>query len=81
MKHTIIACDLCNGRIYKDGYFKTEEGAISIRAKELRRIYQVDDVLGVVIYSTWKRKKYHICPKCVDKIKEICKGGKSDEEA
>lgn len=79
MKHTIICCDLCNGRIYKDGYFKCEEGAISIRAKELRRFYDTDGMLGVFTYSTWKRRKYHICPKFVDKIKEVCKGGRTDE--
>lgn len=80
MKHTIICCDLCNGRIYKDGYFKCEEGAIAIRAKEVEKICGTDDMLGIVTYATWKRRKYHICPKCVDKIKELCKGGKADAD-
>ena len=78
MKHTIITCDLCNGRIYKDGYFKTEEGAISIRARELTWLDRVEDMGHIVVFPAWKRRKYHICPKCVDKIKKVCKGGKTD---
>lgn len=76
MKHTIIVCDLCNGRIYKDGLFQCEEEAISISAKELRKFHRADDMLELVVYATWKRRKYHICPKCVEVIKKLCKEGK-----
>lgn len=75
MKHTIIACDLCDGRIYKDGYFHTKEGAISVRARELLWIDRIVDMGRIVVFPKWKRRKYHICPKCVEKIKAICKGG------
>ena len=79
MKHTIISCDLCNGRIYKDGYFKTEEGAIAISARELTWVDRVEDMGHIVVFPAWKRRKYHICPKCVEKLKQICKGEKSHE--
>lgn len=78
MKHTIIACDLCGGRIYKDGYFQTEEGAIAVRARELKWVDRVEDMGRIVVFPAWKRKKYHICPKCVGKIKEYCSGGGTD---
>ena len=78
MKHTIITCDLCNGRIYRDGYFQTEEGAIAIRARELMWLDRAEDMERIVVFPKWKRRKYHICPKCVDKIKMICKGKKPD---
>lgn len=78
MKHTIIICDLCGGRIYKDGWFSIEEGAIAIRAKELEKMTGMDFAPGT-IYSQWKRKKYHICPKCVQKIKEYCSGGSATD--
>lgn len=77
MKHTIIECDLCNSRIYRIGWFM-EDGAIKLRAKELTKVSErIADI--PVTYSAWKRGTYYICPKCVDKIKEICKGGKADE--
>lgn len=78
MKYAIIICDLCGGRIYKDGWFAMGEGAISIRAKELEKVRDMEFDRNT-IYSQWKRTKYHICPKCVGKIKEICKGGASNE--
>lgn len=70
MKHTIISCDLCNGRIYKDGWFYCEHGAISVSAKTLEKL----DTIDGVVCSHWKRRRYHICPKCVEKIKTLCKG-------
>lgn len=73
-KYAIIMCDLCGSRIYRDGYFRSEEGSISIRARELRWV----DRLDAVVFPSWKRRKYHICPKCVGKIQEYCCGGKKD---
>ena len=81
MKHTIIACDLCGGRIYKDGYFHTEEGAVSIRARELMWLDRVEDIGRIVVFPSWKRSKYHICPKCVNKIKVLCKENGGAEDA
>lgn len=78
MKHTIITCDLCGGRIYKDGWFGIEKGAIAIRAKELEKERDFE-FAPHTIYSDWKRRKYHICPQCVEKIKDYCKGEKADE--
>lgn len=70
MKHTIICCDLCKGRIYKDRFFKTEEGAVAIKARELRWLNDMD--LGD--FPAWVRCEYHICPKCVERLKKICGG-------
>lgn len=70
MKCTIINCDMCGGRIYKDGWFAIKKGAIILRAKELRELTGYD-----FNASGWKRQEYHICPKCVEKIKEYCSGG------
>lgn len=72
MKHTIITCDLCNSRIYKDGWFLLEHGAISISAKTLKYF----DTFEGAVYSHWKRRRYYICPKCIKKLKQICKGEK-----
>lgn len=69
MKHTIITCDLCNSRIYKDGWFHVEDGAISISAKTLEYFNAIEE--GV--YAHWKRRRYYICPKCIEKMKQICK--------
>ena len=78
MKHTIIECDLCNGRIYRDGIFHMGNGAIKLRTKVLSPF--VDEYMPkFVTYSQWKRRTLYICPKCVDKIKEVCNGGKNDE--
>lgn len=79
MKHTIIECDLCKGRIYRDGMFFVENGAVKLRTKVLSPF--VDEYMPeCVAYSYWKRRTLYICPKCVDKIKEICRGGKPDED-
>lgn len=74
-KHTIISCDLCNGRIYRNGAFlKHMDGAVSIRAKMLKRVISGADELGALLtYPAWKRNKYHICPACINKIKELCR--------
>lgn len=78
MKHTIIECDLCNGRIYKNGLI-LENGAVRLRAKELNEVTEwLADI--PVTYSGWKRRTYYICPVCVEKIKRICKGGKGDAQ-
>lgn len=80
MKHTIIVCDLCNGRIYKDGWLFNKR-VVTFRLKELEMIEKrLPDDLLPIIYPGWKRRRLHICPKCVDKIKEICKGGKADAQ-
>lgn len=80
MKHTIIACDLCNDTIYKSGYFRHSDGAISIRAKELKWL-KYGDFDFQFDAPTWLRREYHVCPKCVEKIKTICCGGNTDENA
>ena len=78
MKHTIIECDLCNGRIYRNGWFM-EDGAVKLRMKELTKVSErLADI--PVTYSDWKRRTIYICPKCVDKIKEVCNGGKDDAQ-
>lgn len=79
MKYMIIECDLCNSRIYRKG-FLIDKGAVTFHVKELEMMEQgLTKDLEPVICPGWKRRRLHICPKCVDKIKEICKGGKPDE--
>ena len=78
MKHAIIECDLCNRRIYKDGIV-LESGSVRLRAKVLENFSErLADI--PVTYPHWKRKMYYICPKCVDRIKKLCKGGESDAQ-
>ena len=73
MKHTIIDCDLCNGRIYRDNVFFCENGAVKLRTKVLEPF--VDEYMPkCATYAHWKRRTLYICPKCVEKIKAICKG-------
>lgn len=74
MKHTIIECDLCNGRIYRDGIFHNGNGSVKLRTKVLEPF--MDEYMPC---SHWKRRTIYICPKCVDKIKEVCKGEKADD--
>lgn len=78
MKHTIIACDLCNNTIYKSGYLRNSDGAISIRAKELMWL-KYGDYDSHIEVPVLERRKYHICPKCVEKIKKVCSGGLKNE--
>lgn len=78
MKSTIINCDLCGGRILKDGYFKFERGAIVLRGKEL--VPFVVEYEERVKYSTWKRRKFHICPNCVEYLKKYCKERSAHED-
>lgn len=74
MKHTIIECDLCNCRIYRNGYL-IDNGAVTFRVKVLEMIEQgLTKDLKPVIYPGWKRRRLHICPKCVEVIKKLCKG-------
>lgn len=76
MKLTTINCDMCRMRIYQNGRFglRMEEGTIAIQAKVLTKLTGYDfDASG------WKRRKYHICPKCVMKIKEYCRRGMKNE--
>ncbi len=78
MKHTLIECDLCNRRIYRNGLV-LESGAVRLRAKVLKEVVEwLADI--PVTYSAWKRRTYYICPNCVEKIKEICKGEKQDDQ-
>lgn len=77
-KYTIIMCDLCGSRIYRDGYFRSEEGAISIRARRLEWDFKGLDLGTIITHPQWKRRKYYICPRCVEKLKEVCKGGAKD---
>ena len=80
MKHTIIECDLCGGRIYKDEWYVLD-GAVMIRAKELKFFSKTLLEAGSpMIYPCWKRTKYHICPKCVKKIRTMCNGGVEDAQ-
>lgn len=73
MKHTIITCDLCNRRIYKDGW-EIEDGAVKIRVKALEMMQQgLTKNLEPVMYPGWKRKVLYICPKCVEKLIGLCK--------
>jgi hypothetical protein len=56
-----------------------EDGAVKLRVKELTKVSErIADI--PVTYSDWKRKTYYICQKCVDKIKGICKGDKSNAQ-
>ena len=72
MKHTIILCDLCGNRIFRDGWFNLgiANGALKLNARELK----VWETGGTIIYDGWKRCKYHICKHCVEKVKKICEG-------
>lgn len=79
MKSTIVTCDLCNVQIAKNGLFAFREGVVVIRAKELKFINSLYG--NPVAYSSWKRSKYHICPKCVKKIKAFCKENGGAEDA
>lgn len=74
MKCTIINCDMCGCRIYKNGWFRIEEGAVTITAKTLEKIG------GEVVGLGWKRRKYHICPQCVERVKGFCSGGGASDE-
>lgn len=78
MKYTIIACDLCGGRIYNADYLHPGEGALNIRARQLEYIERHMGHGIYRLYPEWKRQKYHICPKCVAKIKEYCSEGAKD---
>ena len=79
MKHTIIVCDLCGDRIFRiDGYAnKLQEGSLRITARQLKFIDSEFD--AKVVYAQWKRRKFHICRKCVQKIRDICLGRMSNE--
>ena len=78
MKHTIIVCDLCGERIFKNGWL-IDNGAVLLHMKELELFTQgLPKDLSPVIYPGWKRRKIHVCPKCVEKIKTLCNGGACD---
>ena len=84
MKYKIIICDLCGEQIFRRGWYVGHfDGAIQISAKQLKaQAGEAMDIHGrVFLYPEWKRRRYHICAKCLEKIKEICKGGPIDEHA
>lgn len=74
MKHTIVECDLCGDVILRDFWTRLQKGTITIRAKKLDWLLCVDYGLQTK-FPTWSRRKYHICPKCVERIKTACRGG------
>lgn len=72
MKSTIITCDLCDGKIYTRGKFVGAEGTIAIHVRELKWL-EVPE---------WVRRKYHICPNCIKKLRKMCmERGVDDENA
>lgn len=74
MKHTIISCDLCDQRIYMDGW-QVEEGVVKLRVNVLEQLLGATVDMTPVTYPGWRRKTLYICPECVGKIKSLCKGG------
>ncbi len=81
-KHTIITCDLCGGRIYRSGFFLGDwDGAIKVSAKVLKNDFTaMDKDHNIFTYPGWRRRKYHICARCVETIKRICKGETKEGE-
>lgn len=79
MKHTIIICDICGDRIFRlDGRVnRLQEGSLRITARQLKLIDSEFD--RKVVYEQWKRRKYHICRKYVQKIQDVCIGRISNE--
>ena len=73
-KYKIITCDLCGGRIYKNGIFEGRfEGSVKIPARVLKKDFEAMDKDGTVFtYPGWRRQKYYICAKCVNTIKAYC---------
>lgn len=83
-KYKIITCDLCGGRIYKNGIFEGDfEGSVKISARVLKKDFEAMDKNGnTFLYPGWRRREYYICAKCVKTIKEYCKkqqGGADDD--
>lgn len=71
MKRTIIECDVCGDVILRDFWTRLQKGAVAIRTKELQWVL---DAAHYDLYTkrpTWSHRKYHICPKCVERIEEI----------
>lgn len=70
MKTTIINCDMCGARIYRNGWFEVEAGAVAIRVEVLEKMTCCDPgYYG----RRWVWRKCYICPRCVGKIKEMCR--------
>lgn len=83
-KYKIITCDLCGGRIYKNGIFEGDfEGSVKIPARVLKEDFEVMDEDGdAFLYPNWRRQKYYICAKCVNAIRKYClthMGGADDD--
>ena len=77
MKHTIIACDMCDQRIYRDGWL-IEEGAVKFPVRLLEQLTGATVDMAPVTFPGWRRRKLYICPECVEKIKGLCKGKEDD---
>lgn len=81
MKRTIIECDVCGDVILKDFWTRLQKGTVAIRTKEMKWVLDAAHYDLYTIHPDWVRKKYYICPKCVERIKEICRRGGKDENA
>lgn len=82
MKYKIIICDLCGEQIFRRGWYVGHfDGAIKISARQLKKgaAEAVDSHGKLFYYPAWKRRRYHICGKCLEKIKQICNGRPMDE--
>ena len=81
-KYTIITCDLCGGRIYRSGWFLGDwDGAVKVSAMVLEKTFKaMDSMYREFTYPGWRRRKYHICAKCVETIKQYCKGHTKEGE-
>lgn len=73
-KYKIITCDLCGDRIYKSGISEGNlKGAVKISAKVLKKDFEaIGKDRSIFIYPNWRRRKYYICAKCVNTIKNYC---------
>lgn len=82
-KYKIITCDLCGNRIFRAGFFVGHyEGALKISARVLKKDFEAMDKNGnIFLYPGWRRRKYYICAKCVNVIKEYCKKQQEGAEA
>ena len=81
MKQTIVVCDMCGDIIHKNFWTRLQKGTVTIRAKKLEWVLDAARYDLYTNHPGWSHRKYHICPKCVERIKEFCRRGGKDENA
>lgn len=70
MKHTTIECDVCGDVILRDFWTRLQKGTVAIRTKELKWVLDAAHYDIRTKHPTWVRRKYYVCPKCVERIKD-----------